>query len=247
MFGAIVPRYDLINTLMTFGLDRRWRRQAVAMTEPGGGCVLDIATGTGELAFELARQGASRVVGADFCDAMVAVAQRKLIERERRPNVSFMVGDAMRLPFPDATFDAIVNGFMLRNVGDLATTFAELCRVLKPGGRLACLDLTPPRGIMRHFFSLYIATVVPLLGVLLAGNYAAYRYLFQSLSVHPDADTIAAMMRAAGFAEASYRLTGFGTVAIHLGRKLGQGAAESQPGLRLADSATHRTRGQMTT
>src|SRR5579859_153793 len=219
MFGAIVPRYDLINTLMTLGLDRRWRRATVAIAEPQGARVLDIATGTGELAFELARQGAAQVIGADFCRAMVEVARRKLSDRERLPNVAFMVGDAMRLPFADATFDAIVNGFMLRNVGDLATTFAELRRVLKPSGRLACLDLTPPRGIMRSFFALYIATVVPLLGVVLARNYAAYRYLFQSLQAHPDADRIATMMREAGFAEASYRLTGFGTVAIHLGRK----------------------------
>ncbi|HXD89786.1 MAG TPA: ubiquinone/menaquinone biosynthesis methyltransferase [Candidatus Binataceae bacterium] len=219
MFGAIVPRYDLINTLMTLGLDRRWRRVTVAMAEPRGARVLDIATGTGELAFESARQGAAGVIGADFCLEMVEVARRKLIERERLPKVAFMVGDAMRLPFADATFDAIVNGFMLRNVGDLATTFAELGRVLKPGGRLACLDLTPPRGMMRHFFALYIATAVPFLGVVLARNYAAYRYLFQSLQAHPDADRIGAMMRAAGFAEASYRLTGFGTVAIHLARK----------------------------
>jgi demethylmenaquinone methyltransferase/2-methoxy-6-polyprenyl-1,4-benzoquinol methylase len=219
MFGAIVPRYDLINTLMTLGLDRRWRRVTVAMAEPRGAYVLDIATGTGELAFESARQGAAGVIGADFCLEMVEVARRKLIERERLPKVAFMVGDAMRLPFADATFDAIVNGFMLRNVGDLATTFAELGRVLKPGGRLACLDLTPPRGMMRHFFALYIATAVPFLGVVLARNYAAYRYLFQSLQAHPDADRIGAMMRAAGFAEASYRLTGFGTVAIHLARK----------------------------
>src|SRR5438128_349305 len=109
MFGAIVPRYDLINTLMTLGLDRRWRRVTVAMAEPQRARVLDIATGTGELAFELARQGAMRVIGADFCREMVVVARRKLIERERLPNIAFMVGDAMRLPFADATFDAIVN------------------------------------------------------------------------------------------------------------------------------------------
>lgn len=219
MFGAIVPRYDLINTIMTLGLDRRWRRVTVAMAEPCDGVALDIATGTGELAFELSRQGASQVIGADFCPEMVDVAQQKLIERERRGNVGFLVGDAMRLAFPDGTFDAIVNGFMLRNVGDLQATFVELHRVLKPGGRLACLDLTPPRGLMRHFFALYIATVVPILGIVFARNYSAYRYLFQSLSIHPDADTVASMMRKAGFAEASYRLTGFGTVAIHLGRK----------------------------
>jgi demethylmenaquinone methyltransferase/2-methoxy-6-polyprenyl-1,4-benzoquinol methylase len=219
MFGTIVPRYDLINGLMTLGLDRRWRRTTVAMVEPRGAVMLDIATGTGDLAFESARQGAARIIGADFCCEMIEAAQIKAAHLPSFAPISFIAGDAMRLPFSDATFDAIVNGFMLRNVADLGATFAELWRVLKPGGRLGCLDLTPPRGAMRHFFSLYIATVVPILGVVVGHNYGAYRYLFQSLSTHPDAERIAAMMRAAGFSAASYRLTGFGTVAIHLGRK----------------------------
>jgi demethylmenaquinone methyltransferase / 2-methoxy-6-polyprenyl-1,4-benzoquinol methylase len=219
MFGAIVPRYDLINTLMTLGLDRRWRRMTVATIEPRGAVMLDIATGTGDLAFEAARQGARRVVGADFCPEMVSAAQAKAARQPRVGAIAFVVGDAMRLPFADATFDAVVNGFMLRNVADLDATFAELCRVLKPGGRLGCLDLTPPRGAMRHFFALYIAMAVPLLGVVVGRNYRAYRYLFQSLKGHPNADRIAAMMRAAGFAEAGYQLTGCGTVALHLARK----------------------------
>jgi demethylmenaquinone methyltransferase/2-methoxy-6-polyprenyl-1,4-benzoquinol methylase len=150
---------------------------------------------------------------------MVEAAQGKAQTFVQSEQVRFLVGDAMRLPFADQTFDAVVNGFMLRNVDDLPATFAELNRILKPGGRLACLDLTPPRGQMRHFFSLYIATVVPILGVVVGGNYGAYRYLFQSLSTHPDADQLAGMMRTAGFREASYRLTGFGTVAIHQARK----------------------------
>ncbi|MBF6568340.1 MAG: ubiquinone/menaquinone biosynthesis methyltransferase [Candidatus Binataceae bacterium] len=225
MFAGIVPRYDLINTLMTLGLDRRWRRATVAMVEPAGGVALDIATGTGELAFELARAGARAVVGADFCYEMVAAAVRKSSRTEAGGQISFVTGDAMALPFADATFDCIVNGFMLRNVGDLPTTFAELCRVLKPGGRLACLDLTPPRGPLQRFFGLYIAAVVPLLGVVVGRKFGAYRYLYQSLTIHPDADRVAAMMRAAGFATAEYRLTGFGTVAIHLGRKA---AADAQ-------------------
>jgi demethylmenaquinone methyltransferase/2-methoxy-6-polyprenyl-1,4-benzoquinol methylase len=219
MFGAIVPHYDLINALMTLGLDRRWRRATAAIAEPRGARVLDIASGTGDLAFELARQGAAHVIGADFCPAMIEAARKKMYRRRAHGSIAFIVADAMHLPFADATFDAIVNGFMLRNVADLRATFVELCRVLKPGGRLASLDLTPPRGAMRHFFSAYIAAAVPVLGVVFARNYAAYRYLFQSLSIHPDADQIAAMMGAAGFAAASYQLTGFGTVAIHLGRK----------------------------
>ncbi len=219
MFATIVPRYDIVNTLMTLGLDRRWRRITVAMAEPAGGLALDIATGTGELAFELERAGARAVVGVDFCYEMVAAALKKCTAADLATRVVFATGDAMALPFPDATFDCIVNGFMLRNVADLGATFNELYRVLKPGGRLVCLDLTRPRGPLRRFFDLYIATFVPLLGVVIGRKYGAYRYLFQSLTIHPDADTLARMMRDAGFAEADYRLTGFGTVAIHLGRK----------------------------
>ena len=224
MFATIVPYYDLVNTLMTLGLDRRWRRATVALAEPVGAVALDIATGTGELALELERQGARSVVGVDFCHEMVESAVRKRYASEaggegRDRRMVFATGDAMALPFADATFDCIVNGFMLRNVADLGATFAELLRVLKPGGRLVCLDLTRPRGPFRRFFELYIATFVPLLGVVVGRKYAAYRYLFQSLTIHPDADTLVRLMREAGFAEAGYQLTGFGTVAIHLGRK----------------------------
>ena len=219
MFASIVPHYDTINTLMTLGLDRRWRRETVAMVEPAGADALDIATGTGELAFELAHAGARRVIGADFCHEMVVEAMHKSSRSHASCDISFITGDAMALPFGDATFDCIVNGFMLRNVADLCLTFAELCRVLKPGGRLACLDLTPPRGRLHRLFAAYIATAVPILGVVVGRNYGAYRYLYQSLTIHPDADRIAAMMREAGFTTAEYRVVGFGIVAIHLARK----------------------------
>ncbi|MGA2410983.1 MAG: class I SAM-dependent methyltransferase, partial [Candidatus Binataceae bacterium] len=119
--------------------------------------------------------------------------------------------------------------FMLRNVADLPATFKELARVLRPGGRLVCLDLTPPRGAMKPFFKSYIALWVPLLGVAVSRDYAAYRYLFQSLSIHPDADKVAEMMRSAGFADVSYALSGFNTVAIHRGVKVAAAAAE-KPG-----------------
>jgi demethylmenaquinone methyltransferase/2-methoxy-6-polyprenyl-1,4-benzoquinol methylase len=225
MFAAIVPRYDTINTLMTLGLDRRWRRDAVAMAAPRHAVALDIATGTGELAFELERQGARMTVGADYCLEMLEQAARKRSQTARTTHVVFAAGDAMCLPFTDDTFDCIVNGFMLRNVANLAATFVELCRVLKPGGRLVCLDLTPPRGPMRRFFGIYIATIVPLLGTIVGRNYGAYRYLFQSLSNHPDADRLAGMMRDTGFDQVGYHLTGYGTVAIHLARKSGDSRA----------------------
>jgi demethylmenaquinone methyltransferase/2-methoxy-6-polyprenyl-1,4-benzoquinol methylase len=215
MFAAIVPRYDTINSLMTLGLDHRWRRQTVLMAEPHGAVALDIATGTGELAFEMVRQGARTVIGADFCIEMLQAATDKAARTGMGGRVGLIAANAMQLPFPDNTFDCIVNGFMLRNVGNLHETFAELCRVLRTGGRLVCLDLTPPQGPLRRFFALYIAAFVPFLGVLVAGNYGAYRYLFDSLSVHPDAGQIAAIMRKAGFAEVSYKLIGLGTVALH--------------------------------
>lgn len=219
MFGRIVPRYDTVNSLMTLGLDARWRRETVAMAQPSGADALDIATGTGELALEMIRQGARTVAGVDFCVGMVEAAQRKRDAEGIGGRLSFAAGDAMALPFRDNTFDCIVNGFMLRNVADLPATFAELGRVLRPGGRLVCLDLTPPRGPMKPFFKSYIALWVPLLGVVVGRDYPAYRYLFQSLSVHPDADKVAEMMRSAGFSEVSYKLGGFNTVAIHRGVK----------------------------
>jgi demethylmenaquinone methyltransferase/2-methoxy-6-polyprenyl-1,4-benzoquinol methylase len=215
MFASIVRRYDLINSLMTLGLDRRWRRQTVLMAAPLGAIALDIATGTGELALEMVRQGARMVIGADFCVEMLHAATDKAAQTGMGGAVALIAADAMVLPFANGTFDCIVNGFMLRNVGNLRATFGELCRVLKTGGRLVCLDLTPPQGPMKRFFAFYIAAFVPLLGVLFAGNYGAYRYLCDSLSIHPDAAQLAAMMHEAGFTQVSYQLTGFGTIALH--------------------------------
>ncbi|HVA40792.1 MAG TPA: class I SAM-dependent methyltransferase, partial [Candidatus Binataceae bacterium] len=217
-------------------LDQRWRRETAAIARPSGAFALDIATGTGDLALELARQGARRVIGADFCADMLTAAVAKAGRSDAAGKIAdaagkiadaagkiadaagriaFVAGDTTRLPFHDDTFDCIVNGFMLRNVTDLSAAFGELRRVLKPGGRLACLDLTPPRGRLRGLFGFYIGRVVPLLGGAVSGHYFAYRWLGQSLRPHPDADTMAAIMRAAGLGEVGYRLTGFGTVAIH--------------------------------
>jgi demethylmenaquinone methyltransferase / 2-methoxy-6-polyprenyl-1,4-benzoquinol methylase len=215
MFARIVPRYDLINRLMTMGLDRQWRRMTAELTAPRGAVALDLATGTGDLALELARQGGRFVVGADFCPEMLAAAVEKVHADAGGAGIAFIAGDAQRLPFPDNTFDCLVNGFALRNLSDLDGALREFRRVLKPGGRLACLDLTHPPRALRPLFWPWFRLAVPMLGGLVSGDFDAYTYLPDSLSTYPDAQRLRAMMRAAGFADAAYRRVGLGTVAIH--------------------------------
>jgi len=219
MFARIVPRYDLINGLMTMGLDRRWRRLAVELARPRDAVALDLATGTGDLAMELARQGSRFVVGADFCPEMVAAAVGKVRRNGSGAAMSFLAGDAQQLPFPDNTFECLVNGFLLRNVSDLDGALREFRRVLKPGGRLVCLDLTHPPRALRPLFWPWFRLVVPTLGGLVSGDFDAYTYLPDSLSTYPDADRLREMMLAAGFTNAAYRLVGMGTVAIHTAAK----------------------------
>ena len=221
MFARIVPRYDLINGLMTMGLDRQWRRIAIELARPRDAVALDLATGTGDLAMELARQGSRFVVGADFCPEMVAAAVQKVKRNGSVAPTAFLVGDAQQLPFPDNAFDCLVNGFLLRNVSDLDGALREFRRVLKPAGRLVCLDLTHPPRALRPLFWPWFRLVVPTLGGLVSGDFDAYTYLPDSLSTYPDADRLREMMLAAGFTNAAYRRVGMGTVAIHTAAKPG--------------------------
>jgi demethylmenaquinone methyltransferase/2-methoxy-6-polyprenyl-1,4-benzoquinol methylase len=214
MFARIVPRYDLINRLMTMGLDQGWRRLTVELARPQGATALDLATGTGDLAIELVRQGCRFVAGADFCPQMLAAA----VEKTRITNsgkMAFLAGDAQALPFADNTFDCLVNGFLLRNLSDLNGALREFHRVLKPGGRLACLDLTHPPRPLRPLLWPWFRLAVPALGGLLSGDFDAYTYLPDSLRTYPDAERLCAMMTEAGFADATYRRLGARTVAIH--------------------------------
>jgi demethylmenaquinone methyltransferase/2-methoxy-6-polyprenyl-1,4-benzoquinol methylase len=215
MFARIVPRYDLVNRLMTMGLDRRWRRRTAQMAAPHGAVALDLATGTGDLALELADQGARFVVGADFCPEMLTAAVQKVRPHAGGAGIAFMAGDAQRLPFADNTFDCLVNGFLLRNLSDLDSALREFRRVLKPGGRLACLDLTHPPPALRPIFWPWFRLAVPMLGGLVSGDFDAYTYLPDSLRTYPDAPRLSDMMRVAGFAGAAYQRLGLGTVAIH--------------------------------
>lgn len=218
MFGRIVGRYDLMNTLMTGGMDRRWRGTAVRMSQPRGAVALDVATGTGELALELARQGARRVVALDFCGPMLDSAARKT--SALRPAVHLVAGDALALPFADGSFDRVINGFLLRNLADLRLGLREMARVLKPGGLAVCLEIThPPSRLFGALFRPFFYRFVPMLGAAVAGDFRAYSYLPSSLTPFPDAPHLAEIMRESGFDRVSYRYLSFGAVAVHVGEK----------------------------
>lgn len=193
MFDRIAPRYDLMNRLMTFGIDRGWRRRAIAaLALRPGDRVLDLACGSGDLAAAACAAGA-RVVGVDFSAGMLRAAQA------RRLGCGLVRADALALPLPTAAVDAVVSGFALRNFVDLAGAFAESARVLRPHGRLALLEVDrPASALLRMGHAVYFRRVVPLLGALLADR-DAYAYLPESTAYLPGADALAAMLRSAGF------------------------------------------------
>jgi demethylmenaquinone methyltransferase/2-methoxy-6-polyprenyl-1,4-benzoquinol methylase len=208
MFDRIAPVYDVMNRVMTAGLDRRWRRETVREVVRPGDRVLDAACGTGDLAIEASRAGA-RVVGLDFSGAMLERARRKA------PELEWLHGDLLALPFEDGDFDAATVGFGIRNVADLEAGLRELRRVVRPGGRLGVLEITRPSGILRPFYSLWFDRVVPLLGRILPGG-EAYTYLPASVRRFPGPDELAAALRAAGFDVVRYRLFAGGIVALHV-------------------------------
>jgi demethylmenaquinone methyltransferase / 2-methoxy-6-polyprenyl-1,4-benzoquinol methylase len=220
MFGRIARRYDLMNRLMTGGQDGRWRRIAVRRVLAGGAAnVLDVATGTGDLALALANGGARRVVGLDFSPEMIAAAEAKRLGRD---DIQFLVGDAMALPFADGAFDGCTVSFGLRNLPDYLGALTEMARVIKPGGRLVCLELTPFRApLIGPLFDFYFGQVVPFMGKLVSGEGAAYRYLPASVAAFPDARALADLMKRAGFARVEIDRLGLGTVALHTAIKAG--------------------------
>ncbi|HEU4449984.1 MAG TPA: ubiquinone/menaquinone biosynthesis methyltransferase [Gaiellaceae bacterium] len=208
MFDRISPVYDAMNRLMTAGLDARWRRAAAAAVVRPGDDVLDACCGTGELALAAERAG-GRVTGLDFSERMLARA------RGKSAAVRWVRGDVLALPFADASFDAATVGFGIRNVDDLEAGLAELARVLRPGGRLACLEITRPRGLLRPFFRLWFDGLVPLAGKVLPGG-AAYAYLPASVRRFPGPEDLAASLRRSGFGDVGWRLFGGGIVALHV-------------------------------
>lgn len=216
MFDRISRRYDLMNRVMTGGQDVRWRKKTVKRALAGGATrVLDIATGTGDLAFALSSGGATDVTGLDLAPEMIAAANRK---RGATGGVTFVVGDAMHLLYPDGTFDAVTVSFGLRNMPDYREALREMARVLRPDGRLVCLELTAYRKpILGGLFRFYFHRVVPVLGACLSGDAEAYRYLPNSVDSFPDSETLATMMREVGFQTVMIEKLGAGTVAMHTG------------------------------
>jgi demethylmenaquinone methyltransferase / 2-methoxy-6-polyprenyl-1,4-benzoquinol methylase len=218
MFDAIASRYDLMNRVMTLGQDQGWRRFVVAQARPPqAGVILDLATGTGDIAALFAKtHPENRVVGGDFSLKMLEQAKRRFAGY----SVAWHACDANVLPFAGDTFAAVTFGYLLRNVDESAHVLREVHRVLQPGGRVVCLDTTPPaRNLLYPLVRFYLRFGIPLLGRLLADDRAAYAYLTGSTMDFHDADTLAALFRSAGFTGVGYEKFMLGTIAVHWGGK----------------------------
>ena len=215
MFTRIARRYDLMNRLMTGGQDIRWRRQVIQFARlRKNASLLDLGTGTGDLAREAITQfPRARVIAADFTLEMMRVGQK-------RGPLNFSSADALQLPFQDWSFDAVVSGFLMRNVIDLQKALQEQYRVLKKGGRMVILDTTrPKKNILSPFIWVHMHFIIPTLGRLLTGSSDAYRYLPETTEGFVTAEEMAARMAAAGFKKINYERFMFGTIAIHWGEK----------------------------
>jgi demethylmenaquinone methyltransferase/2-methoxy-6-polyprenyl-1,4-benzoquinol methylase len=210
MFDRIAPIYDVMNRLMTAGLDLRWRRIAAQAVVRPGDRVLDACCGTGDFAVA-ARRAGGEVKGLDFSEKMLERARRK------EPAIDWLEGDLLALPFEDGSFEAATVGFGVRNVDDLERALAELRRVLVVGGRLGILEITTPRGLLGPFYRVWFDRAVPLMGKLLKGG-SAYTYLPASVRRFPGPEQLAGLMREAGFAGVDWRSFAGGIVALHTGR-----------------------------
>ncbi len=216
IFTRIAPRYDLMNRLMTGGQDVRWRKEVIrrAGLHPRA-ALLDLGAGTGDLAREaLAQQPTARITAADFTLEMMRAG--------RKPTDTFgwSSADALSLPFQSTSFDAVVSGFLMRNVVDSLQALREQLRVLKPGGRIVILDTTrPKRNLLSPFIWIHMHLIIPILGTLLSGQSDAYTYLPDSTEAFLSAEELAARMAVAGFREIGYKRLMFGTIAMHWGQK----------------------------
>ena len=220
MFSRLAWRYDLVNDLMSFGMHRRWKRQTVRLALAGarpsrGARLLDVCCGSGDLCFMAEELGAASVAGIDFTLPMLAVARRRA-QGGRRSR--FVQADALRLPFPDGSFDAVTVSYGLRNIANLPAALAEMRRVLAPGGRAVVLDFgKPDNAVIAAFYGAYLRAAMPLMGWIFHGDADTYLYIPESLARYPGQRGVETLMREAGFAEARYEERLLGTMGINLG------------------------------
>ncbi|MCP4357912.1 MAG: ubiquinone/menaquinone biosynthesis methyltransferase [Chloroflexi bacterium] len=218
MFARIANQYDRMNRLMTAGQDIKWRRYVIVQAQlPAHGRLLDIATGTGDIALEGLRQTTDlEAVGGDFTIEMMQAGKRI----PERASIMWAAADTLQLPFPDDTFNAVTSGFLMRNVIDVPTAFREQMRVTKPGGRIVVLESSPPKkNLLRPFIKIHLNHIIPTLGRLVTGESDAYTYLPNSTQQFQSPESLANMMRQTGLVNVNYKLFMFGTIAIHVGQK----------------------------
>ncbi len=217
MFARIASRYDLTNRVLSLGQDLGWRKRAARLALPPlQGRVLDLGTGTGEMALLLAQEGSCRVTALDFSPPMLELGRQKASGL----SIDFLIGDALSLPFPDHLFDRLIAAFVLRNLKSIPQGLAEMCRVVRPAGYLISLELFKPQGrAIRPLYDLYLDRLAPLLGHLITGDGEAYRYLPLSIEGFLTPQKLAQDMERAGLVEVEYFLSTWGIAAIHRGRK----------------------------
>ncbi|MGB2624613.1 MAG: bifunctional demethylmenaquinone methyltransferase/2-methoxy-6-polyprenyl-1,4-benzoquinol methylase UbiE [Candidatus Acidiferrum sp.] len=230
MFSQIAPRYDLLNHLLSFQIDRLWRRRTARILLPilqrPDALVLDLCCGTGDLAFDLARAGQARIVGADFSHPMLVRAnEKRALELSHSPTgtpriLPFLEADALRLPFADQSFDLVTTAFGFRNLANYEAGLLEIRRVLKPGGTIAILEFTePPPGLLGTLYRWYFREVLSRVGGLISGHYAAYTYLPKSVSRFFRPPELASQMTAAGYTSVNFKVWTFGAVALHTAQR----------------------------
>ena len=224
VFASVAGKYDVMNDLMSFGVHRLWKQFALSLTglRPGQSA-LDVAGGTGDLTKGLLTQvgKSGKVVLSDINPAMLEVGRDRLLDQGFVGNVECIVADAEKLPFDDNSFNCVTIGFGLRNVTDKAAALASMYRILKPGGQLLVLEFsTPVAPGLKPMYDAYSFKVLPLLGRLVAQDADSYRYLAESIRMHPDQETLLQMLRTAGFAQTRYHNLSGGIVAVHRGYKI---------------------------
>ena len=221
MFNGIAPKYDLLNHLLSMGIDKSWRRKAMRELEGGRrGTVLDIACGTGDFSIEALRHGVERVVGADISENMLAVAREKARDKGLEDRLDFRYGDSENLDFEDGTFDAVTVAFGVRNFEHLERGLAEMCRVLRPGGKVVILEFsTPERFPMKQLYRFYFKQILPRVGGFVSGDRKAYEYLPASVFAFPQGDRFLQIMRSCGYRNVAQRRLTFGIASLYTGEK----------------------------